>query len=561
MGHRSKKGMRVLPLCTVALMAAASVSTLLSGASPAVNAATAAPARTGDYEINGREYERDGIIYDVPNENEASRDATVVRFPNHAVIPSYIDVDGVRYTVREIRKGAAQTDIDDPDGWVTLPPTLRRARLTKPVIKSNPSYDYLARCYGVHNVVVTDLDSFLNMENFSQQVTRDGSAGAVSELKGNWRLYLNGEELKNYDYMYPEGSTMGTSLVGLLGVRSITVPASDTIRKTPLYRNNVVTVNKNPLPVRLQFKADKGYDLRYYGLMADTLVLPRDMTEFKGIGNLCNDRFFIPVPFKGVVWPDSLRMLGTTVGLSGIRIEDLPTTVVQAGNDLASDICEFSVGDTVTIPTRLMRLENVNFKPVYGTGAVKRFNVEDSPEPLYISWKINFEKVSDEPVFYLGRNIATKDKDSYFVAEVPKNRATVILGAGVSQIPFRLPIRLRDPSSNRFAAPRYLECRGLTPPEFPVERPEILDWSSETILKVPEAAVEAYRSHPVWRQFRTIQTTAADQIQMEREVVSERWISLDGRMLTAPDAGKINIQVTTCSDGATVARKVAVPVK
>lgn len=556
------RGMRLLP-AGLAFYTYIALLILLFGHFLELNAALSKPPQKGDYEINGREYEQDGIIYDVPKENEASRDAAVVYFPNRAVIPSYIDVDGVRYTVREIRRGAAQTDIDDPDSWVTLPPTLRRAELSKPVYGYDDTnyVNYLHHSLGVHNVSVTDLDSFLNMEIFDQKVSKDGCAYALSELKGNWKLYLNGEELKNYDYMYPEGSTMGTSLVGLLGVRSITVPASDTIRKTPLYRNNVLTVNKNPLPVRLQFKADKGYDLRYYGLMADTLVLPRDMTEFKGFGNLCNDRFFIPVPFKGVVWPDSLRMLGTTVGLSGIRIEDLPATVVQAGNDLASDICEFSVGDTVTIPTRFMRLENVNFKPVYGTGAVKRFNVEDSGEPLYISWKINFEKVSDEPVFYLGRTIATKDKDSYFVAEVPKNRATVILGAGVSQIPFRLPIRLRDPSSNRFAAPRYLECRGLTPPEFPVERPEILDWSSETILKVPEAALEAYRSHPVWRQFRTIETTAANQIQMEREVVSERWISLDGRTLTVPETGRINIQVTTYSDGTTVSRKVAVPAK
>ena len=49
MEHKSMKRMRILPLCAVAFMAMASVSMLLSGNILELNAATNAPARTGDY--------------------------------------------------------------------------------------------------------------------------------------------------------------------------------------------------------------------------------------------------------------------------------------------------------------------------------------------------------------------------------------------------------------------------------------------------------------------------------------------------------------------------------
>lgn len=59
------------------------------------------PVPSNHFKITGRQYEQNGIIFDVPKVDDPSRDATVVSFPNRAVIPSYIDVGGVQYTVRK----------------------------------------------------------------------------------------------------------------------------------------------------------------------------------------------------------------------------------------------------------------------------------------------------------------------------------------------------------------------------------------------------------------------------------------------------------------------------
>lgn len=552
MEHRSMKKMRVLPLCAVAFMASAFLYVLMTGVSPDVCAATNTPARTGDYEINGREYEQDGIIYDVPNVDDASRDAAVVYFPNRAVIPSYIDVDGVRYTVREIRESAAQTDIDDPDGWVTLPATLKRAVISRGYLRDDISFTY-----GVHNVVISNLDSFLNMEQFEQNYKWFIGEDKLGGFSGNWKLYLNGVELKDYDYVYPEGSTMGTNLLGLLGVRSITVPASDTTRTVPLSWTNDWSWDPEPYPKKIQFKANSGYNLGLYGIQADTLAMPNSLKEFSGYGNSCG-QMFTSITFKAVQWSDCMEILSSTTGLPEFfAVKDIPATLIQLGN-FDKETLEIGTSDTLTIPAHLDKIENVNFKSSCRLNSV---NLEDSDEPLNISGKIQTPgAVTESSIVYIGRNILLKDENSYIRYGAENQTTTIILGEKVNYIPEKFPIKIKLRESEKIS-PKTLICKGLTPPEFPTEKPEILKWKDNTKLVVPEAAVEAYRNHPVWRQFRTIQTTAADQIQMERVVVSERWISLDGRTLTAPETGRINIQVTTYSDGTTVSRKVAVPAK
>ena len=50
-----------------------------------------------------------------------------------------------------------------------------------------------------------------------------------------------------------------------------------------------------------------------------------------------------------------------------------------------------------------------------------------------------------------------------------------------------------------------------------------------------------------------------DEIQTEKQVVGESWHSLDGLLLSKPEPGKINIKVTTYSDGTTATSKVAIP--
>lgn len=266
MEHKSMKRMRILPLCAVAFMAAASLSVLLSGNSSGLNAATNAPARSGDYQINGRVYEQDGIIYDVPSLDDASRDAVVVYFPNRAVIPSYIDVGGARYTVSAIRSKATTTKFDDPNGWVTLPPTLKTCDLSYYVFPVNKYHSGVF--YGVKNVRISNLDSFLNMQYFCQDA--EMWDGVLNDP--NWKLYLNDVELSNYDYVFPEESPMGTSLLNLLGVNSITIPASDTVRTTPVEWRSSQSRPPEQWAKKLQFSADSGYNLGLYDIAADTLV-------------------------------------------------------------------------------------------------------------------------------------------------------------------------------------------------------------------------------------------------------------------------------------------------
>lgn len=128
----------------------------------------------------------------------------------------------------------------------------------------------------------------------------------------------------------------------------------------------------------------------------------------------------------------------------------------------------------------------------------------------------------------------------------------------------RLPLRLIKSTGSPYfkeypAKPKYLVCMGMTPPNFKTELPEILDWKFETILVVPEAAEQAYRNHPVWKYFYIILTHDVDQIPVDKEVVKEQWYSLDGKLLSNPQPGKINIRVSTYSDGTTSSHKIATP--
>ena len=511
------------------------------------------PRAKVDYTIEGREYQENGIVFDIPKEGDPSRDATVVTFPNHAVIPSYVTVDGKRYTVRVLRYGAPQTLYGDTTGWVTLPPTLKRCDLTGSIDSDSPSG--YKQFLGVANVNITDLDSFLNMDCFLQDVNNE--TGYLRPENLRWKLYLNGHELKDHDYVYPEGSSFGTSLARLDGVRSITFPASDTVRKQP----HDWYYHHNTWAEYLRFKADSGYDLRYFQIRARHIVFPRNMKEFYGYANVDKKGFCYYTTLKVARWPENLEYLATTNGLDykTLRIEDLPRTVTKVGGDGYD--CQFNVADSLTIPQNLTHIGGINF---HGT-KWRKITIEDSDRPLHISGKIGCPAM-DSLSFYIGRNLVVDNDQSYFLMHYCKNKtATIIIGDKVTEMPDRLPTRLRFDGDGGYTPPvgvtypKYLYCMGLTPPNFKTALPEILDWKFETVLVVPEAAEQAYRNHPVWKYFYIILTHGVDEINTDKEVAKETWYSLDGKLLGKPEPGKINIRVTTYTDGTTRSHKVAVP--
>ena len=511
----------------------------------------------GDYTITGREYKENGVVFDIPKEGDPSREAAVVSFTNHAVIPSYVTVDGIRYTVRVLRYGAPQTIYGDTTGWVTLPPTLKTCSLygrTEPPRNINPipRRQYL----GSANVNITNLDSFLNMDYFCQDyyVVSGYDGPAYPET---WKLYLNGQELKNYDYVYPEGSSLGTSLVCLSGIRSVTVPASDTLR-----RKNTEWVHSYRAKINiLKFKADSGYDLRYYQIPADTIVFPRYLKEFNGYGVYQKDGIYYS-NYEAVVarWPENLEHLVTTLGLKSMRIENLPTTVTKVGGK--GYPCYFSAGDNLTIPKRLTFLGQTSFSTGGPPeGSKKTISIEDSDQPLHISGGIKcIVDQFDTLTVYFGRNLVS-DTSPFSIPYLENKTATIVFGDKVTDLQDDLPIRLGyNNQGHKLVYPKNVVCMGLTPPNFNTALPKILDWKFETVLWVPEAAEQAYRNHPVWKYFYIIMThNGVDEIITDKEVAKETWYSLDGKLLGSPEPGKINIRVTTYTDGTTRSHKVAVP--
>ena len=507
------------------------------------------------YTINGREYQENGIIFDIPKEEDPSRDATVVSFPNHAVIPSYVNVGGTSYTVRTVY--GPQTLYGDTTGWVTLPPTVKRCSFGSPIDSPSTGKTFT----GVANVNITDLDSFLNMDHFHQDFNNILVENFDYDRPKNrrWKLYLNGQELKDHDYVYPEGSSLGTSLANLEGVRSITIPASDTVRKQP----HDWYYHHNTWAEYLRFKADSGYDLRYFQIRARHIVFPRNMKEFYGYANVDEKGYCYYTTLKVARWPENLEYLATTNGLDyeTLRIEDLPRTVTKVGGN--GYHCQFYVADILTIPKNLTHLGEIYFKHK-NYSKWRTITIGDSDRPLHVSGKITCSAM-DSLSFYIGRNLVMDNDQSYFVLDYCKNKtATIIIGDKVTEMPDRLPTRLSFNGDGYNPAvgvtyPKYLYCMGLTPPNFKTALPEILDWKFETVLVVPEAAEQAYRNHPVWKYFYIILTHGVDEINTDKEVAKETWYSLDGKLLGRPEPGKINIRVTTYTDGTTQSHKVAVP--
>lgn len=554
MKRQSTKSMRLLPLCLVMSIGFFSIPSLLRGSSSEVNATVTnhAPPHY-EYTINGREYKENGIIYDIPKEDDPSRDAEVVIFPNRAVIPSYVTVDGVQYTVRKIRSSAPQTLISDPRGWVTLPPTLKYCNLLKVKVPSGYGYGGshgIVDFYGVANINVTNVDSFLNMDFFRQFVNLVYMSDFYPDP--SWRLYLNGVELKDYDYVYPEGASMGTSLQNLVGVRSITIPASDTVRREPLNWWGVNGGNSQPeYPKWLHFKADKGYDLRYYNIIADSLDIPSGMTELNGYGYLGDslDNYRREGRIRNFVrLPEGLKVINEMTGYPTMDSKDLPVSVTQINHSHWE-----TDQTTLTIPSRWEKLNHVTF-----IGPFERINIEDSDEPLSVCEL----RVSSASEIYLGRNMVFDDSDPYI--HLYMDCKTVILGPNVTNLPKHIFLVKKVMTSQDIefepCVPKYLICKGLTPPSFPMGRPEILKkWRKKVTLIVPEEAAEAYRNHPVWKEFITILTDGVSEVPVDKEIVKEEWYTLDGRILAEPERGKINIRVTRFSDNTTVRSKIAVP--
>ena len=89
MEKHSTKQLRILPLSLIAIVALFTFGFLIK-----VSFEMRADEYYKDHQgkIYGREYIENGIIFDVPKADDPSREAAVVKFPNHAVIPSYITV-------------------------------------------------------------------------------------------------------------------------------------------------------------------------------------------------------------------------------------------------------------------------------------------------------------------------------------------------------------------------------------------------------------------------------------------------------------------------------------
>ena len=546
--------MRLLPLGFVLSVVSVSILMFSGTLCQTVDASPSKPdAKQKDYVIRGKKYEENGIVYDIPGTGNIGRGTEVVSFPNRAVIPSYVTYNGTRYAVRKIRKGAAQTLIDNPNGWVTLPPTLRYCDLMDAVQTGNHHDGFYTYFYGVRNVNVTNLDSFLNMEYFRQFVTSHYFSSYYPEE--DWKLYLNGEELKDYDYVYPEGASMGVSLQNLLGVRSITIPASDTLRTKPLnwWAPGTSSYSQSEYPEKLQFKADSGYDIRLYNIVADTLVMPGGITELDGYGTICDDN--INYDRGGSIkkytrLPEGLKVIHSMSGLPDIDMAELPKSLTRI-----SDGCFSSKEETLTIPSHWENLNNVSFRRVDAGKTFDKIVIEESDVPLYIDGEVRCGDPST--VFYFDRNIIYKDANSYFRTYLTDG--TIIFGPNVTELPEHIPLKYVNVVEPETHYPKYVVCKGLTPPNFPTDRPEILKWCYGVTLVVPEEAAEAYRNHPVWRYFITMLTDNVDEIQTEKQVVGESWHSLDGLLLSKPEPGKINIKVTTYSDGTTATSKVAIP--
>lgn len=444
-----------------------------------LQAVPSVPVPPRNYAIKGREYKENGIIFDVPKKEDPSRDAMVVSFPNRAVIPSHINVDGIQYTVRKIYK-AANTWLDDTAGWVTLPPTLKdckdftRGVLLESAFVSQPTYTA-----GVSNINVTDLDSFLNIELFAQ-------AGYYSlapvQDRRCWKLYLNMKQV--HDIAYPEGSPIGMNPSWLQDINTITIPASDTTRREP---TNFLKGSLQPpvegVPRKLLFKATSGYDLRYYDIMADSIEFPRGMTEFHGYGTLTSSQ--LDRNLKVARWPDNLQVLSNPRGIELTSLHDVPKTVFKIG-DINGNITYFYVNDTVgVIPENWRHLERTRFSTDF-----QSFIIEDSDKPLHIGGLVFFTLKEDNPKFYIGRNLIFDTPKSEIVSAFAQNKTqTMIIGPRVTELPDKLQIALTSThgaeQNYKYVQPKYLVCMGLTPPNFNTPLPQILDWKLETALVVP----------------------------------------------------------------------------
>lgn len=532
MEKQSTKQLRILPLCLIAIVAIFTFGFLIK-----MSFEMRAEEYYQDHQgkIYGREYIENGIIFDVPKTGDPSREAAVVKFPNHAVIPSYISVEGVKYKVTEVRFGAPQTFFGDTSGWVTLPPTLKRCTLEAGTARRINKTTYAYTLYGVANVRISNLDSFLNMTSY-QQMYPHATAFPKNE---EWRLYVNDTLFENRDIVYPEGSPIGTNINYMYGIKYIVIPASDTARTKMID----MKVDAYGLPDNhakaLKFKLDSGYNLRNYGIIADSIYLPRKLDTLKGVGG--NYKYIAQ-------WPDNLKCIRSTDGLNRLYLSDIPKSVINLFGF-------FSTNETLTIPPRIQVIGG--FIDIEGEKENdQNIKIEDSDDTLIVMGiDITKHNPYKNPQFYIGRNIRYT-MDEYRIKPINKmndKTATIIIGPKVTEMNDRFEV---DLNGNK---PKYIVCKGLTPPNFKVTLPEIWNWKFETILIVPEAAEAAYRAHPVWKYFYTILTDNVDSINVEKEIKTEQWYSLDGQLLNRPEPAKINVRFVKYTDGTVERQKIAVP--
>lgn len=263
--------------------------------------------------------------------------------------------------------------------------------------------------------------------------------------------------------------------------------------------------------------------------------------------------------FPIAIWPSNLEIINSTFGLDSVILEELPKTVKRVKGKFTAH--SRKTDNTLIVPNNIRELDTCSFHRLRNGGYYDdrgmNIVIEEDEEPLIITGEIAFDAIVKR--VEIRRPLIVSDAA---ISDIFIKRDLIdylFFGHRIEIIPEAV-CRFGDISGNTpYQGPEYLECEGLTPPNFETENPYILNWCANTTLIINKQAEEAYRNHPVWGKFLKIETSGVGHVAADKEAVSEKWYSVEGLPLSGPEPGKTNIRVTTYSDGTTSTTKIAVP--
>lgn len=525
--------------------------------------------KPGETIDKARVVEQDGIVYHIPPKTSTSREAAVEFFPDSAVISPYIYYEGEKYTVTWIYRTAPDTEISDTNTCVTLPATIKQSVIEFTCEKG--LRHVIFNFHGVRNIHVENLDSFLKNCSFAQ-IRRVPPIRTIPtytyEIKphaATWNLYVNGNQVT--DIEYPEGSKLGVNITHLAGINTVTIPASDTARKEPLNWYKYGLREISDWPHLIKFKADSGYDLRYYAINADFIELPRKMEVLNGLGTIPGDidpyyeldetRKFRPDERyciwkkkpKVYRWPDNLHTILSLDGLN-VRFDELPASVTKYGDLVITNL------KNVYIPSHVCHIDSICYDVFNSLGLSIR---GDTPLKLgRVKSKVYYESS------YLG-NQYTRMMHSLKldrpIEDLTPDAPYKMFDAAIDSLYFmpgftnKITERMFRPSVND--APRYIICNAPAP-DFETSSPGIYNWHTKTKLIILQKYYESYATHPIWCWF-TKESASEDQRINDADIVSEQWHTIDGKIVKTPESGNLYIHTITYSDGSTSRQKVMMP--